>query len=127
MIDPGDGSPLLDNRDRDLPGINGRIMWDVLVIPQKHLDRMLAWRQFQPRLRLPPTEVQVVSVVGNLIVQGGQLCVDQQMVMPGIGFLDPSGRNPHASETHPHPQLSAADDRAILWPNDVGFRSCRRR
>lgn len=102
-------------------------MRDVLLISQQKLKRMLARRQLQPRLCLTPTKVQVVSIVRDLFFQIRQFGVDQQMVMSSVDLVDPRRCYTHALEAHPHPQLSAADDRAIRWPDDVGFRSRRRR
>ena len=66
----------------------------MVLVAQQKLQRVPPQRQGDGRFRLPGTEVQVVEVVGYGLVERGQLTVDQQMVMAGIGLSMPAGATP---------------------------------
>ena len=63
---------------------------------------MLAGWKFQCGFRLPTAEVQVVVIVDDGEVKGGQVRVHQQMMVPGIVHQYTGRRYPHVPETKAH-------------------------
>ncbi len=51
---------------------------------QQQLQGVVAGRQGNLCLRLPPAEMQMIEVVWNRLVQGRQLGIDQEMVVTGV-------------------------------------------
>ena len=74
-------------------------MGNVLCVAEQQLQCMATWRQRNRRLGLTGAEVQMIFVVRNWLVQGGQRRIYQQMMMAGICLFDPSRREAHIDET----------------------------
>jgi hypothetical protein len=51
------------------------------------------------RLRLAGTEVEVIEIVWNRLIEGWQLGINQQVVMTRIDAIWASGRDPHLMQT----------------------------
>ena len=60
---------------------NGRRMRDVILITQEKLQRMRSGRQVQLCLRLPGTEMQMVEIIGDGLIEWRELGINQEMVM----------------------------------------------
>ena len=56
---------------------------------------MHPWAESNLRLGLTGAEVEVIEIVGDGLVEGRQLSIDQQMVMTGIRTIQSGGCNPH--------------------------------
>ena len=56
---------------------------------------MLAGRQGETCFGLPCSEVHVVLVVGDRLIEGRQRSVNDQVVVPGIRFVHACGRYAH--------------------------------
>ena len=69
-------------------------MRHMTVVSEQQLQRVTAGRQLKMRFGLAQTKVQVVLVVRNDLVERWQIDVDEQMVVAGIGFLNPAGATP---------------------------------
>ena len=83
------------DKNSDLFRVDRRIVRHMLAIAQQKLKRVLAGGQGERRLGLPRSEVHVVLVVGDRLVEGRQRGVDDQVVVSGIGFVDAGGRYAH--------------------------------
>jgi len=75
---------------------------------------------------LTGAEVEVIEIVGDGLVEGRQLSIDQQMVMTGIRTIQPGGCNPHLlqTETDSHFRWNG---RAIIEMYEINSRAFRRR
>ena len=88
-------------------------MRHVIRVSQEQLQRMRSKRKRDLCLGLPRSEVQVIEVIGNGLVQRRQRRVDQKMVVSGRGFLDTGGRYSHFGKAE-------ADDRSTGYVGAVG-------
>ena len=76
----------------------------------------------------PAAEVQVGAIVGDRLVHGRQVGVDEQVMMPGIGLVDPGRRHSHVAQAEPDLER-ALHHLAVVRPADIeiGVLGCRRR
>src|SRR5262249_28340125 len=66
------------NSDVDARRHDGRIVRNVILVAHEQLQRMLARLQSNLRLGLACSEMQMIEVVGNGLVKGGQQSIDQE-------------------------------------------------
>ena len=59
---------------------------NVTAIAQQQLQGVLARRKRQCSFGLRAAKVHVVGILGNRLIQRGQLGVNQQVMMPGVGY-----------------------------------------
>ena len=74
-------------------------MRHVNLVTKHQLERVRAERESDLCLSLSRSEVQVIEVIGNRLVQRRQRGIDHKMVVPGIGLFDACGRYAHVDET----------------------------
>src|SRR3984893_10341871 len=88
-----DGRPAAGRRHHDLYrlGINRGFMRQVILVTEQQLEGMLAERKRDLRLGLSRSEVQVIEVIRNRLVQRRQRGVDHEMVVGGIDSRDAAG------------------------------------
>ena len=88
-------------------------------VPQHQLECMLAQWQFNNRLSLSSAEMKMSPILWDWLVRvEGVICVDQQMMVTGVRFVDTGRRNPHAGETKLHLKR-IGDGVAILRADDI--------
>src|SRR5271169_1731230 len=88
-------------------------------VPQYQLECMLARWQFNKRLSLTSAEMKMSLILWDWLVRvEGVICVDQQMMVTGVRFVDTGRRNPHAGETKLHLKR-IGDGVAILRADDI--------
>jgi len=64
-------------------------------VPQHQLECMLAQWQFNNRLSLSSAEMKMSLILWDWLVRvEGVICVDQQMMVTGVRFVDTGRRNP---------------------------------
>jgi hypothetical protein len=80
---------------------------------------MSTWRQFKPSLCLACTEMQMIAVVGNWLIQRRQLGVDEQMMMPSIRNIHTGRSNASIAKTHAYPKGAALDHLSVMRPDNV--------
>ncbi len=56
------------------------------VVTKKKLERMLAYWQVERGFRLTAAEVAMIVIDRNRLIQGRQLGIDKEMMVPG-GFM----------------------------------------
>ena len=85
------GNTNLDARRHDR-GIVG----NVILVPEKQLQRVFARSERQFRFGLACPEMQMVEIVRNGLIERRQIGVDQQVVMPRVLAVRSRGRDTHA-------------------------------
>lgn len=92
-------------------------------IAHQQLQGVFARRKAQFGFGLPLTEMQMVIIIGDWLIQWWQRGIDQQMVVTRSWFVDTRGGKCHIFEAKAH-QHRVADGRAILWreEKDLWFR-----
>ena len=73
-------------------------MRDVIFITKEEPERVLPERKRNRRFGLSRTEMQVIKIIGNRLVQRRERSVDHEMMMAGIGFLNAGRCHPHVDE-----------------------------
>ena len=68
---------------------------------------------------LPAAEVQMLTIRGNLLIEGRQIGIDQQVVMAGVRHANALGGDTRVTQTHADPELATSDNRAIRRPDNV--------
>ena len=99
-------------------------MRNMTLIAQQKLQGVLSGRQAHLGLGLACTEVQVIEIVWNRLIQGRQLGIDQQIVVAGILSIGTCRRHPHAAQ----PKMNGGLGRkrlTILQVDEVNRRPCR--
>ena len=66
-------------------------MWDMPVVAEKQLQGVLARAQRNFGLCLPSSEVQMIEVAWNFLIQGGQRAVYEKVMVAAIGPGLPCG------------------------------------
>lgn len=79
------------------------------MVTKNELQRVLARRQFDARIRLTRTEVQVISIRRNFLVERRQVGIDQQMVVPRIRNSHALWAHAHVAQSHADPQFAAVN------------------
>ena len=97
----------------------------MLRVSEQQLESMTAPRQGDGRFGLASAEMQVVFVVGNRLIRGGKVCVDQQMVMSGVRLVYSGRRNTHLLQSEVDRERGR-DVRSVLGRDDVNLRALRR-
>ena len=94
---PPRGSAALFNQNFDLFGHDGRVEGDVSFVAEKQLKGVLSGREFQDGLGLPAAKVPVLVVCrdgdGEI---GGEIGVDEKVMMSRACFFDAGRGDPHA-------------------------------
>jgi len=96
-------------------------MRHVNLITKQQLERVRSKRERDLRLGLSRSEVQVIEVIGNRLVQRRQWRVDHEMVVARIDLFDAGRCYAHVDETE-------ADDRrtrhvgAVGWVYEIDLR-----
>ena len=114
------------NVDDDRIGIDRRLMRDVVGVPQEELQSVTSRRQGDVRLRLAASEMQVVLVVRDRLVQRGERRVNQQVVVAGVRLVDTGWSHPHFLESEPNRERGWHIS-AVLRRNNIFAGSRRRR
>ena len=78
--------------------ITGRSMGNVVLVPHEQLKRVQAGFERDLGLGLAGTEMQMIEVVWNGLVERRKIRVHQQMMMTRILPVRARGRNPHVAE-----------------------------
>src|SRR5690242_6301752 len=81
---------------------------------------MRSRRQREFDFRLAAAEMEVVLVVGNRLVEGRQVRVDQEVVMTRVGPFGSGWRNPHSMQTEMDRCLRT-DYGAVFDVNEFNF------
>src|SRR5271166_2833747 len=71
-------------------------MRNVILVGEKKLERVPAWRQRHLGLRLSAAEMEMLRIVGDWLVERRQVRIDKKMVVPGVELHDSGGRDTHA-------------------------------
>src|SRR6516165_7628932 len=74
-------------------------MRNMTLVTQQKLQGVLSGRQVHFSLGLACTEVEVIEIVWNWLIQRRRLGIDQQMVVPGI--LSIGARRCHSHTAQP--------------------------
>jgi len=69
------------------------------LVAEQELQRVYSQWQRHSCFRLPGAEVQMIEVIRDRLVERGQLGIDQEMVMAGIGLFDACWRYAHIDQT----------------------------
>src|SRR5712672_2387092 len=113
------GPPMLFNGDGNFLRNDRRVERIMLGVAQHQLKRMLAGRQFDPRLGLTPSEMKMGFVGRNLLVGIKWLVdVNQQVMMPAVLKIVAGMGHAHVAQAEPAPE-PAFDRRAVLWPYEI--------
>ena len=83
-------------QDDDLFRKDRRVVGDVELVSQEHLEAVGSRWQLDDRLGLAAAEMAVLGITGNRSIQGGQFGVDEQVVVPRGVSGDPRRSNSHA-------------------------------
>ena len=87
---PGRPQMTLDYANSYFPGYDGRIERNVISIPKDQLKRMWSGRQLDPSFRLATSEVKVVFVVWDRLVNSKFFIdIDEQVMVARVGYLSP--------------------------------------
>jgi len=97
----------------------------MILVPQQQLQRMRAGTQGELGLGLASAEMQVIEIVGDRLVERRQADIDQKVMMPGIRFVDPSGRDAHLAQAELDQKLGW-DCLAVLEINEIRLGPRRR-
>ena len=101
------------------------MMREMPVVSEKELQSVMAWPKRNFGLGLARTEMQVVLVIRNGLIETGKLRVDDQMMMPRIRLRDASRRDPHPHQTEADHGVRR-NARALARILEVNFRMGRR-
>ena len=101
-------------------------MRDVVRVAQQQLQRVRARRQRQFDLRLTAAKVKMLLVVWDRLVQGRQIRVDKEMMVPRVRFLRSGRRDAHSMEPEMDRGLRT-NHRAVLEIDELFLRARRRR
>jgi hypothetical protein len=71
-------------------------MRNVILVGEKKLERVPAWRQRHLGLRLSAAEMEMLRIVGDWLVERRQVRIDKKMVVPRVELHDSGGRDAHA-------------------------------
>jgi hypothetical protein len=75
-----------------------RVMRDMPIVAEDQLERMFAWLQGDFLLGLAGSEVQVIEIAGDRLVERRRRRVDQEMMMAGVRLVHARGRNAHVAQ-----------------------------
>src|SRR5688572_12482969 len=103
-------------------------MRNVVLVSHEQLKRVLTRFERDFRLGLAGTEMQMIEVIWNRLVEGWQLGIDQQMMMARILPIRAGGRNSHVAQTERELEFRR-NRRSVLEIDeiDLGARTCPRR
>ena len=92
------------DRDHYFDGlrVNRRFMGDVIFITKEQLKRVHPERQGDLRLGLARSEMEVIGVAGNGLIERRQRRIDQEVVMAGIVLFKARRRDTHAYQPKPY-------------------------
>ena len=92
------------DRDHYFDGfrVNRRFMRDVIFITKEQLKRVHPERQGNLCLGLARSEMEVIGVAGNGLIERRQRRIDQEMVMAGIVLFKSRRRDTHAYQPKPY-------------------------
>jgi hypothetical protein len=100
-------------------------MWNVIFVPQEQLQCVCARFEGDFRLGLAGSEMQMIEVVGNGLIERRQLGVDQQVMMTGIRAIGAGWCDPHLSQAKADSHLWW-NGLAVLEIDEVNRRPFRR-
>jgi hypothetical protein len=99
-------------------------MWNVIFVAKEQLQRVLTWSEGHFRFGLPGTEMQMVEVVWDRVVQGRQWRVYQQMMVPGVWPVRSRRRYAHISKSKAN-HTPRGNGSAVLWVHEVNSSARR--
>ena len=102
----GGGRPDVDG---DALRHHRRIVRHVVLIAHEQLQRVDARRQFEHRLGLAESEMQVVAVVRDRLIERRQRRIDQQVVVAGVRLGDAGRRDAEIAGAEPDLEAAGAD------------------
>ena len=101
-------------------------MRNVILVRQEKLQRVLARGERHLSLCLAATEMEMLRVVGNGLVERRQIRIDQKMVVPRVKFGNSRRRDTHALQTEVHDRRLFKGV-AILDIDEIDGCACGRR
>src|SRR5437588_415313 len=101
-------------------------MWDVVLVAEQQLQRMVARRQCNLDFGLASTEMQMVRIIRDWLIEWWKLGIDQQMMMAGIGAVRAGRGDAHVLQTKINRQLGG-NRVPILEADEIDIGSRRGR
>lgn len=99
-------------------------MWYVAHIAEQKLQAVLAWWQLDRDLGLSAAKMHMLRISRDRCIRRGQIRVDNQVVMTGIGLIGTRGGHAHATQTEYN--ADGAGDRVTIGRgNNVNTRALR--
>src|ERR1700722_19405395 len=97
----------------NLVGIDRRRVGDMVGVAQQQLQRVRSGGEREFSFRLAAAEMEMVLVVGNRLVEGRQIRVDEEVMVPRVGPLRSRRRNAHPMQAEMDCRFWS-DDGAVL-------------
>ena len=113
--------------DRDAPGHERRVVRHVVRIAHQQLQRVRTGGQFDNRLGLAETEVQMVAVTRYWLTEWRDRGIDQQVMMAGVLGGHAGGRHAEVARAKPYLDVRGIYRRSVERPADVDIGITRRR
>jgi hypothetical protein len=83
---------------RDALGKQRRVVWDVILVAEKQLKRMVAGLERDGGFGLSSAEMQVIEIARDRLIKRRQIGIDEKVMMTRIWALGARRRHAHVFE-----------------------------